>query len=180
MSTSVHLFCVRQKSKEKCNAIAESTDGDCRVWFTKWRRNAGLRHIKKRLCQKNCALHLTCPVVCNDYSVWVSFTDEKLTELRGGSQKLKYNYPHQLIVSMIAGIVSTRCISCFPGNSQPQLRVSTGRAMLLPPSRDEAVPLLHWLFWYGPKHPPNRPIQLLTSLTLMPLSNVQKNFGTML
>lgn len=40
--------------------------------------NDGELQIKERLCQENCALHLTCPVMCNDYSVWASFTHEKL------------------------------------------------------------------------------------------------------
>lgn len=30
---------------------------------------------------------------------------------------------------MLGGITSTWCISCFPGNSQPQFRVNTGKAM---------------------------------------------------
>lgn len=42
----------------------------------------------------------------------------------GGSWILKYNYPCQQIVSLITGIISTKCTSFFPGNSQTQLRVS--------------------------------------------------------
>lgn len=117
------------------------------------------------------ASHLCC--MCNDYSVWASFTHVRLRLCL--PSKMKYNYPHQKIMSLFAGITLTWYVICLPGNSQPQLRVSMGRGMLPLHSREEAVSLPHWLSGMVPQHPPSRPVHLLTSHPLMPLHKKTSN-----
>lgn len=88
---------------------------------------------------------------------------------------MKYSYPLQKIMSLFAGITLTWYVICLPGNSQPQLRVSMGRGMLPPHSREEAVSLPCWLSGMVPQLPPSRPLHLLTSHPLMPLHNKTSN-----
>lgn len=78
-------------------------------------------------------------------------------------------------MSLFAGITLTWYVICLPGNSQPQLRVSMGRGMLPPHSREEAVSLPCWLSGMVPQLPPSRPLHLLTSHPLMPLHNKTSN-----